>query len=328
LSSLPHQPLLGSEARLPVTVISGFLGSGKTTLVNHILANRHGLKVAVIVNEIGDIGIDSELIIGIGKDMVELSNGCICCSLNNDLVDAIFRVLHRDKTVDYLVVESTGLADPLPIVLTFMRSEFRDLVRVDSVITIADADNFAVELFDSEAAHNQLRYADIILLNKCDRASTQRLCALEEGIRSISRGARIVRTTYCQVPLPLILSVGLFQSDRYFADEPDRVDHDHGHLANDGFEALSFQADRPFAADRFQYFLEQLSDNVFRAKGLLWIDEGDRRYVFHLVGKRFTLDPSRSSSPESNRLVLIGRNLDRKVLCDQLQECLSDSSGA
>jgi G3E family GTPase len=319
--------LLGSKSSLPVTVISGFLGSGKTTLMNHILENQHGLKVAVIVNEIGDIGIDSELIIGTEEDTVELGNGCICCSLNNDLVDAIFRVLHRDKTVDYLVVESTGLADPLPIVLTFMRSDFRDLVRVDSMITIADADNFAVELFDNEAARNQLRYADIILLNKCDRASTQRLCGLAEGIRSISLGARIVRTTYCQVPLPLILSVGLFQSDRYFADGSDRVDHDHRHLANDGFEALSFQADRPFAADRFQYFLERLSDNVFRAKGLLWIDEGDRRYVFHLVGKRFTLDPSRSSSPASNRLVLIGRNLDRKGLRDQLEECLSDSSG-
>ena len=151
LSSLPHQSLLSSKPRLPVTVISGFLGSGKTTLVNHILANQHGLKVTVIVNEIGDIGIDCELIIGTGKDMVELSNGCICCSLNNDLVDAISRVLHRDKTV----VESTGLADPLPIVLTFMRSEFRNLVRVDSVITIADTDNFAIDLSESEAAHNQ-----------------------------------------------------------------------------------------------------------------------------------------------------------------------------
>ena len=155
LSSLPHQSLLSSKPRLPVTVISGFLGSGKTTLVNHILANQHGLKVAVIVNEIGDIGIDCELIIGTGEGMMELSNGCICCSLNNDLVDAISRVLHRDKTVDYLVVESTGLADPLPIVLTFMRSEFRNLVRVDSVITIADTDNFAIDLSESEAAHNQ-----------------------------------------------------------------------------------------------------------------------------------------------------------------------------
>ena len=120
--------------------------------MNHILANQHGLKVGVIVNEIGEIGIDSELIIAADNGMVELSNGCICCSVNNDLVDAVFKVLHREMPIDYLVVESTGLADPLPVVLTFLRSEFRNSVRVDSIITIADADNFRPDLFESRAA--------------------------------------------------------------------------------------------------------------------------------------------------------------------------------
>src|SRR5438067_13931653 len=113
MAAPPSQP--GQAARLPVTVIAGFLGSGKTTLVNHILATQSGLRIAVIVNEIGEIGIDSELIIATSDDMVELSNGCICCSLNNGLVDAVVRVLQRDREIDYLVVESTGLADPLPI---------------------------------------------------------------------------------------------------------------------------------------------------------------------------------------------------------------------
>jgi Ni2+-binding GTPase involved in maturation of urease and hydrogenase len=186
-----------SEARLPVTVITGFLGSGKTTLVKHILTNQHGLRTAVIVNEFSELGIDSELIVSADDDMVELENGCICCSINNNFMDSIFRILARDRKVDYLVVETTGLADPLPVVLTFLRTEFRDLTRVDSIITVADAGSFCLDLFESEAARNQLRYGDVILLNKCDLVDAQRLHALEESIRGVKEDARIIRTTQC-----------------------------------------------------------------------------------------------------------------------------------
>jgi G3E family GTPase len=143
-------------------------------------------------------------------------------------------------------------------------------VRVDSIITIVDADNFSLDLFASEAAHNQLRYADVILLNKCDLTGADRLRSIEERIREFREGARILRTNHCRVPLALILGVGLFQSDSYLIDCSDHSHAGHGetHLVNDGFEAISFEGARPFSADRFQQFLERLSDNVFRAKGV------------------------------------------------------------
>jgi G3E family GTPase len=210
-------PECSSEARLPVTVITGFLGSGKTTLIKHILTNQQGLRTAVIVNELSEIGIDSDLIVS-ADNMVELENGCICCSINNDFLDAIFRILNRDRRVDYLVVETSGVSDPLPVVLTFLRSELRDRVRVDSIITVADAASFCLEQFESKAARNQLCHGDVILLNKCDLVGAERLQTLEDTIRTLKPRARIVRTTQCRVALPLVLSVGLFQSDRFFAD--------------------------------------------------------------------------------------------------------------
>jgi len=336
-SSSPACALHSPQPRLPVTVITGFLGSGKTTLVKHILTNQHGLRTAVIVNEFSELGIDSELIVSADDDMVELENGCICCSINNNFVDAIFRILARDRRVDYLVVETTGLADPLPVVLTFLRSELRELTRVDSIITVADAGSFCLDLFESEAARNQLRYGDVVLLNKCDLVDAARLRAVESSIRGLKEGARIIQTTQCRLPLPLILSVGLFQSDRFFADHEHPAhgahdhetphgqahDHAHDHVAADGFESLSFQSERPFAVHKFQDFLNRLPEGVYRGKGLLWIHESDKRHIFHLVAGRFSLDESPWDGPMTNKLVLIGRNLDRGQLRAQLEACLA-----
>jgi G3E family GTPase len=244
-------------------------------------------------------------------------------------------------------VETSGVSDPLPVVLTFLRSELRDRVRVDSIITIADAASFCLDRFESKAARNQLRHGDVILLNKCDLVGGERLRSLENAIRKIKPQARILRTTQCRA-LPLLLSVGLFQSDRFFADpaaahaREHETHSSHGsdeipaghhragdcHLGADGFEALSFQSERPFAVHRFQDFLEGLPDNVYRGKGLLRIAESDKRYVFHLVAKRFSLDEDGRQGQAGNKLVLIGRNLDRAQLRSRLEACLTPAPAA
>ena len=171
---------LSTKRGMPVTIITGFLGSGKTTLLNHILSNNKDLKVAVLVNEFGDINIDGQLLVSMDESMVELSNGCICCTINDDLVDAVYRVMERDDRVDYMVIETTGVADPLPIMLTFLGTDLRDLTRLDSIITMVDAETFTPDHFESEAALKQITYADVTIVNKVNLASSDLIKTLSE----------------------------------------------------------------------------------------------------------------------------------------------------
>ena len=323
---------------MPVTIITGFLGSGKTTLLNHILQNQQDLKVAVLVNEFGDINIDSQLLVSVEENMMELSNGCICCTINDGLVDAVYSVLERGDRIDYMIVETTGVADPLPIALTFLGTELQHLTRLDSILTVVDSEAFTSEHFQSDAAYAQIMYGDIIILNKTDLVSEEKLQELDTYINKTKSKARILRSQMGIVPIPLILDVEIDQSAIAATEKIDHehdhqhdanCQHDHhehhhsAHLENDGFISISFQSDRAFDLDKFQNFLDKkLSIDVFRAKGILRFASIDKRYVFQLSGKRYELKNDDRDKPINNQLVIIGRNLHREEILAQLTDCL------
>ncbi len=209
------------NTQVPVTVLTGFLGSGKTTLLNRILTENHGKRIAVIENEFGEIGVDNDLVIGAEEEIFEMNNGCICCTVRGDLIRILGNLMKRRDKFDYIMVETTGLADPGPVAQTFfMDTEMQEKLQLDSVTTLVDAKHIWQHIDDSDEAREQIAFADVILLNKIDLVPEEELNQLENRIRSMNAAAKIYRTKNAVVEMDKILNVGGFDLDRALEVDP------------------------------------------------------------------------------------------------------------
>ncbi|CAO3666477.1 unnamed protein product [Umbelopsis ramanniana] len=335
--------------RIPVTILTGFLGSGKTTLINYVLKASHGKRVAVIENEFGEIAVDSDLIVDAGDEIFETKNGCICCRVRGDLVRILHELVEKKQgKFDMILLETTGLADPGPVVQTFfMDKTVQDAFQIDAIVTMVDSKHFQQHL-DAEELQKQIAFADRLVLNKLDLIpDEQEQNALQAKLSAINPSAEIIKSQFGKVPLNEILDIRGFDLEKVLEREPDFMHdsepcneqecdndgHSHNHNRHDvSVTSVGISAPGELDFDLLNSWVQSLlaanGQNIYRMKGILNVKGEQDRFVFQGVHMMFDGQQDRAWRPDedrTNKLVFIGKQLDREQLTNSFKACIVTS---
>ncbi len=322
---------MASKNRIPITILTGFLGSGKTTLLNRILTEQHGRRIAVLENEFGALGIDQELVVKEEDSIFEMSNGCICCTIHDSLNETLVRILQRRDQFDYVLIETTGIADPSKIVsLILMDEAIQAWMRMDGLVCLADAKHFKQHFEERPELRKQLAFADVVLINKTDLVDPDYAVALEALLREVNPIARYHTTTFAELAIDAVLDIGGFDPKRFDELNEKRLrEINHGH-AHDNITSVAVRIEGDLDWDRFgtwfEPFTQRYARYLYRLKGILSVAGRDKRLVLQGVHELIKIEADREWREDETRastLVAIGRFLDKDAVEADLRKCLA-----